>query len=557
MSQNENVWRYTLKMHEKGTALIEEYKAYDTLVAEAQGFNNPDVDYIVYMETTSANAVDFGQVFLLKMSKVMIEEFMSRPSRLEELSQNLVKNLKANTFSFSNMVPPWDIVYEAFRQEIAYRSVAYGLDPEKQKALDGVDKQTQEDLALIQSLRDLKFAREQYDPTLGSEDYLLESLSNGIAWLVVKTDYVANKVNGIKKYVERLNYFPFLDLDFVLSFFEKLSQFISKLRAMFIKFKKFTKESFPVICGLINGLIEFVAGILEMITLLISRPLNLADVDLFEHIELEYDTLVELLEEILEAFMQDPDKMLNKIEEGVERYWKDRYENKEVNVYQRNYYAGEDIIFAIDIIITVVTVVKGLSKISQKLPKFTQYIDELLGRGGKSARVIEEAIQDSKRVKEWIYGIEYEILSPNLLKMYIDDMVNMCKSKGVRLEIRWIDETHPEAATKLLGRTEITMDKKVLIMHLRPKCPKITLFHERWHLEDFIELGWKRYAEISKKTPWLHEEAVWRRVLHNSNKWSEAELVDAYMYYKKYCYERGASYIENVELESLISKYNY
>ena len=53
-------------------------------------------------------------------------------------------------------------------------------------------------------------------------------------------------------------------------------------------------------------------------------------------------------------------------------------------------------------------------------------------------------------------------------------------------------------------------------------------------MEDFLEMGWKRYTDISKKTPWLHEEAVWKRVYKNRNKWSEPELVDAYLYYQGY-----------------------
>ncbi|HRP88992.1 MAG TPA: hypothetical protein PKX92_03040 [Edaphocola sp.] len=42
---------------------------------------------------------------------------------------------------------------------------------------------------------------------------------------------------------------------------------------------------------------------MEVITLIVFRPLNLAEKDLFEHIELEYDMLVELLEEIVELFI--------------------------------------------------------------------------------------------------------------------------------------------------------------------------------------------------------------------------------------------------------------
>ncbi len=38
-------------------------------------------------------------------------------------------------------------------------------------------------------------------------------------------------------------------------------------------------------------------------------------------------------------------------------------------------------------------------------------------------------------------------------------------------------------------------------MSLRPECPKITWHHERKHLEDFLELGWKKNMQILLKQP--------------------------------------------------------
>ena len=42
--------------------------------------------------------------------------------------------------------------------------------------------------------------------------------------------------------------------------------------------------------------------------------------------------------------------------------------------------AGEDTIIAIDIVLSVITIVKGVGKLSTKLPKFNKWIDDVLER---------------------------------------------------------------------------------------------------------------------------------------------------------------------------------
>ncbi|WP_449386729.1 zincin-like metallopeptidase toxin domain-containing protein [Chryseobacterium lineare] len=120
-----------------------------------------------------------------------------------------------------------------------------------------------------------------------------------------------------------------------------------------------------------------------------------------------------------------------------------------------------------------------------------------------------------------------------------------------------IDNTHPRFnEPDYLGGFRITNEKNKVILSLRPECPKITWHHERRHLEDFLELGWKRYSKISKTTPWKHEESVWNYILKNRNKWSEPELVDAYLYYQDYVRRKTLSKIkiEIKEMEDLGKK---
>lgn len=170
--------------------------------------------------------------------------------------------------------------------------------------------------------------------------------------------------------------------------------------------------------------------------------------------------------------------------------------------------------------------------------------------------LVEELEQSAKRGIKKIGAVEYEMLSSNLLTKYTQDMVELCRKKGISLEIKWIDEAHPDFYSTKMGSLEVTLNKTKLFLNLRKECPKITLYHERWHLEDFLEMGWKRYTDISKNTPWLHEEAVWKRVYKNRNKWSNPELVDAYLYYKNYIWEKSNFKLEyySKEVEDLGKK---
>jgi hypothetical protein len=210
---------------------------------------------------------------------------------------------------------------------------------------------------------------------------------------------------------------------------------------------------------------------------------------------------------------------------------------------------------AIDIITSIILIIRSVPSLAKNLSKFSKWLDDVLARNGKGALKVEEALQEAQRSKKLIGAIEYEMLNPNLLKKYIDDVLKICKDKGIKLEIKWIDDTHHEFLNmELLGKFDVTLEKTKVYLHLRPECPKITWFHEKRHLDDFLELGWKNYTSISKKTPWLHEQSVWNYIYKNRNKWSESELVDAYEYVKSYYSRRFQKFPKIDELEDLGKK---
>ncbi|MBW7869966.1 MAG: hypothetical protein H3C39_02775 [Flavobacteriia bacterium] len=63
--------------------------------------------------------------------------------------------------------------------------------------------------------------------------------------------------------------------------------------------------------------------------------------------------------------------------EALAGYAESRYKSS-LSRYVVTHNAGEDTIIAIDIVISVITIVKGLTQAAQKLPKFNKWIDEVL-----------------------------------------------------------------------------------------------------------------------------------------------------------------------------------
>ncbi|WP_128330266.1 zincin-like metallopeptidase toxin domain-containing protein [Apibacter sp. HY039] len=188
---------------------------------------------------------------------------------------------------------------------------------------------------------------------------------------------------------------------------------------------------------------------------------------------------------------------------------------------------------------------------------FQHFIEKLLH--GKTDEIVKtEGKVFEQEAKRFFDNAGYELLPPSLLTKYVNDAVLRCKRRGIHLEISWIDDAHPLYNSSVLGRLDVSKhNKKILRLNLRPDCPKITWHHENWHLEDFLTMGWKKYTDISKKTPWLHEEAVWNRIFKNRNKWSEFETIDAYKYYKWYCKDKhGVNPVINEKIEKLLPKYS-
>lgn len=113
------------------------------------------------------------------------------------------------------------------------------------------------------------------------------------------------------------------------------------------------------------------AGIVDIILLIVEFLLNRIVVSSSAEEEIAVKNLIEVLENLSEEFIKDPNFLVKGMMAATAGYFGKRYGSTSDD-YEKAYYAGEDLVLAIDIILAVVTVVRAIPKAGQKLPKFTR-----------------------------------------------------------------------------------------------------------------------------------------------------------------------------------------
>lgn len=378
-------WKGDLKQSQSGQDLIEEYKKYDTVLAKSKGIHDLETDFIIYLETDYE--VDLGKVLLIKMSNAMRQYCIERLKNdfgrdfLLGWGKGIVKQQKENP----NFKATAQDIKNAFLIEIEYREIQY-RNESKISNVEFIDKIFE---GISDDFRKLKLSRERWDPTLGSDKYLFHSVTKAIEFIQAKTEAAIKLLHKIIEKVEVLKFLPFLfpttirtiNFQLINSIIKFLKLLIENLRAFHILLssQKYEKPlSFAFWCGVYNGSVEFVAGILDIILLVIKLYVY-SDIASSSEFKIDILSLKEGLEELIEKFIENPDLLVD----AIDKYYKERYEDENLTDYQTSHNFGEDLILVIDIVVSIVTVVKGLGKLLSKLPKFTKWIDDVLGRRKK------------------------------------------------------------------------------------------------------------------------------------------------------------------------------
>lgn len=112
--------------------------------------------------------------------------------------------------------------------------------------------------------------------------------------------------------------------------------------------------------------------------------------------ELDLLELREGLEEFIEAWLDNPNFLDKKTTEMMEAYEYSRRLDPKLTKYQIAHNNGEDLVLAIDLILSFIVIVKSLTNSSKYLPKFTEWIDEVVENGGKGARALDNTLIEAK-----------------------------------------------------------------------------------------------------------------------------------------------------------------
>lgn len=397
-----SIWKYEIITSTKGTELIERYTKYDEKIDLSKGKYDDDTDLIIYIEessTINGYLIDTNDICLIRMSQQMLNEYFaiikSNPQStiLEDWSNFILQQQKnVNNISFTQ-----EKLIEAFKMEIAYR-------PLKNISV-GNSKYTQTEFTntildgFSEAFRKLKTDKETWDAALNSDKYFLKNSGKVFGFF---KDQLNNAAEILKTVETTLTFFEFI-IPTEKPFFKSLKLFINSfqasLHALEIQINTIEKSSpylFAFICGLWDGTIEFFAGFLDMILIVVKLYFQLNDLNTED--KLVYSKLKEAIIEFIENYIQDPDFLQKAFANALSEYLEERYSNAE-NGYVIAHNGGEDLIIILDIIVSVVEVVKSLADAGKVLPKFENWVDEAFERNRSLEKKLDE-IKTPERVLE-------------------------------------------------------------------------------------------------------------------------------------------------------------
>lgn len=406
-------WKYEIVHDYNATMLIKEFREENLALKNSKGIDDDELDFIVYTEKDDFS-INLGRVLLIKMSDAMVTYYCQYkdPGYLPKFWAKYIyeQNKDNKTFNFKE-----DEISDAFLESIKLQTKLL-LNISIVDAENFIKNVSE---AISKFIREeLKFTREQWDPTLKSEKYLFAKPENAVNFFTIKCDSIVKKLKEYRNGLELFTSFNIAGFKGKLEVAENIIKAIDgtiksieKLKKWLIENKEKIEHKIPLLCGVWNGMIEVLAGTTDVIFVAISILLG----ELDHNINLEYLEIRESIEEILSTIFTDPAKVIEEMITSIQNYKYSRYDDPKLNEYQLQYNIGEDVILAINIIVTIATIIKGTIKLAKLLPKFTKWIDEVLAKDGKGARKLKNALA--------IDIIKLSDEAEELLKKYADNAV--------------------------------------------------------------------------------------------------------------------------------------
>jgi len=396
------LWRYRVENSTKGTELISNYTRYDETIDSSKGKYDEETDFIIYIEeqnSVNGYIIDINTVCLIKMSQSMINdnETIKRNADstiLEDWSNIIIQEQKEkNNITFTK-----EKLLEAFKLEIAYRPLKkFSVGDKKYTSveltnafLDGISS----------AFRTLKFEEESWDYSLKSENYLFENPEKAIVFIQNRISTSVGLLQKLEGYFYALEHIFSFDKTLLKTFRILISLLKSNLLligSLIEVTKEFSRHYFAFICGIWDGIIEFIAGFIDIILLMFKFYFHAEELN--EEDEITYLKLKETIEEFTENYIKDPDFISKAIGEGIVNYAEVRYSENQ-NVYKISHSMGEDLIIVIDIIFSIVEIVKSFADVGKILPKMEKWIDNAFERNPNLGRKLEDIRKPKEPLEE-------------------------------------------------------------------------------------------------------------------------------------------------------------
>ncbi len=361
-------WKYEIVHDYDATKLIKEFREENLKLKNSKGTDDEETDFIMYAEKDD-HTISLGRVLLIKMSDAMVKyhhEYKGTVDLPEYWAKYIYEQCKNNnTFHYNE-----DEIAEAFLESIKLQTRFISVS-----ALDVQNFIRKITESISDSFRkDERFFREQWDPTLKSDEYLFAEPEKAFNYFIQKCNSLKKTLKKVKDQLEILKSFKILGKEFKVQSIEDIIKGIDEqikniedLSKWLIENRDDIKLKIPFLCGVWNGLVEFVGGFLDLALLAIN--ITVSDLAGGET-NLEFLEIREGVEEALGAVLKDPAKVFKDAIEGIKNYKYARYDDPKLNQYQIQHNEGEDLILAIDIIVTIVTIIKGIAKLAKQLSKF-------------------------------------------------------------------------------------------------------------------------------------------------------------------------------------------
>jgi hypothetical protein len=374
-----STWNYEIVHDYNGSQLIKEFRAENKLIKDSKGTNDEALDFIIYAEKCDGS-ISLGAVLLIKMSDVMVKYYYNYRGEVNLThfwAKHISKQQKYNhTFHFTESQ-----IAKAFIDSLALQtklvgdvSVVYIANYVKQL----------KDNATSLLLENLKFTREQYDPTLDSENYLFYKSKKAADYFVSKCNDTTHALQQFKDKISLFKSFKIAGLELntpiisdIIFVIDNLLNKVASFRHWILKNQEAIQLKIAYLCGIWNGMVEFVSAIVDVVLLAVNV---LVDELLENSINLELLEIREGIEEVLVKLNKPPDKLVEQLLQAIERYKYTRYEDKSLTIYQKEYHRGEDEILAIDIITSIILIIRSVPSLAKNLSKFSKWLDEILER---------------------------------------------------------------------------------------------------------------------------------------------------------------------------------